>query len=153
MWVEKEYYWDPHMTHKQKTNTEFVRDIQAFLEPYSLKGIYVDPSAAAFKEEMRRAQIHVIDANNEVNEGIYKMTSLMMDGTLSVCADCPNLIKEIEGYVWDSKKAERGEDAPLKQNDHAIDALRYVCASHKIVTFDLVDYYRKQQQKLQQRWQ
>lgn len=45
---------------------------------------------------------------------------------------CSNLVREIEGYVWDEKKARLGQDAPLKKNDHAVDALRYAVHSHKV---------------------
>jgi hypothetical protein len=47
-----------------------------------------------------------------------------------VVENCVNLIKEIESYVWDAKKVEKGEDAPLKQFDHCVDNLRYICYSH-----------------------
>ena len=38
---------------------------------------------------------------------------------------CTNLIKEFYSYSWDTKAIERGEDAPLKVDDHCLDALRY----------------------------
>lgn len=28
-------------------------------------------------------------------------------------------------YTWDEKAANRGEDKPIKENDHAMDAVRY----------------------------
>jgi hypothetical protein len=59
----------------------------------------------------------------------------MYKGNLVVCSECVNLVKELEGYVWDSKKAGRGEDEPLKGSgvlDHACDALRYAIATHKV---------------------
>ena len=66
LWVEKEFYWDPKVKHRQKTNSEFADNVQEFLEPYSIKGIYIDPSAAAFKLELRKRGLQCIDANNEV---------------------------------------------------------------------------------------
>ena len=38
-----------------------------------------------------------------------------------------NLIKEFASYIWDAKAGERGEDKPVKEHDHALDALRYFC--------------------------
>ena len=49
---------------------------------------------------------------------------------------CPNLIREIEGYVWDPKLGEKGIDAPLKRDDHALDALRYAVNTNHVVTYD-----------------
>jgi len=138
LWVEKEYYWNPNPktgTGRQKTNEEFANDVQAFLEPYSVKQIYIDPSAAAFKVDLRRRGLHVVDANNEVLDGITMLASEMRRGALVICSECKNTIREIESYVWDSKAAERGRDEPIKKDDHAVDALRYVLASHKVETY------------------
>lgn len=135
MWVEKEYYWDSKAKGRQKLNAEYARDVQEFLEPYGVKQIYMDPSAASMKEELRRKGLTVIDADNDVWNGINKMTSEMSEGNLFVVKDCVNLIKEIENYVWDTKKSQQGEDAPIKKGDHACDALRYVIQSHKVQTY------------------
>lgn len=134
MWVEKEYYWNVAETHRQKTNAEYLRDMQEFLRDYPVRAIYIDPSAAAFKLEMRRSGMHVVDANNEVLEGIQAVSQLIGEGTLTILDSCRNLIKEIEGYVWDTKKGEQGKDAPVKKNDHAVDALRYAVVTHKVNT-------------------
>lgn len=148
MWVEKEYYWDCKKTGRQKINSEFSDDIQQFLEPYALKGIYIDPSALSMKLELQRRGMHIIDANNDVFNGIQMMTTEMGKGNLYVHQDCPNLIKEIENYVWDSKKSAQGDDAPVKKGDHAVDALRYVMASHKVIEYKPykdnqgVDYFK-----------
>jgi len=135
LWLEKEYYWDPKEKGVQKTNSEFARDVSEFLEPYDIKALYIDPSAAAFKEELRRFGIRPIDANNNVLDGIQIMTSEMAKGSFVVCSECKNSIKEIESYVWDPRAAEKGIDAPLKKNDHAIDAIRYCLASHKVPVY------------------
>lgn len=145
MWVEKEYYWDPSKSHRQKTNAEFAEDVQAFLEPYSIKNLYIDPSAASFKIELRKREIHCVDANNNVEDGIVIMTNEMHKGNLVVCSDCKNTIREIESYVWDPKAAQRGWDEPLKKDDHAMDALRYAIATHKVAVYDP---YAKQQDHL-----
>jgi PBSX family phage terminase large subunit len=139
VWVEKEYYWNVGETNRQKTNTEYLRDLQAFLDGYPLKGIYIDPSASAFKLEMRRAGFPTIDGNNDVLDGIQLVSQMMADGTLTILNYCHNLIREVESYVWDTRKGELGEDAPVKKNDHAIDALRYIIATHKIAKYDPPD--------------
>ncbi len=132
LWVEEEYYYDPKAQGRQHTNAEFANEVQAFLEPYNVRHLYIDPSAAAFQLELQRRGMHVIHANNEVENGIQMMTAEMKKGNLYVCANCTNTIREIESYVWDSKQAEKGYDEPMKKNDHAVDALRYAIASHKI---------------------
>ena len=74
----------------------------------------------------------------------------MKAGKLFVCAGCDNLIREIEGYVWHPKCKEKGEDEPLKQNDHAVDALRYAINTHKPSRFDQEEYNRKLENQMKQ---
>lgn len=134
-WIEKEYVWNSHEKGRQKTNSELADDVYSFLEPYSLRGIYIDPSAAAFKVELRRRGMVTIDADNDVLSGITFMTSEMSKGNLFICDNCSVTIKEIEKYSWDPKKAEKGEDAPIKKEDHCIDACRYALYSHKVTAY------------------
>ena len=49
----------------------------------------------------------------------------MNTGKIVFTPNCKNLFKELSSYVWDEKAAERGEDAVVKQHDHAMDAMRY----------------------------
>lgn len=135
LWVEKEYYWDSVKQQRQKTNSEYADDMQKFLEPYGITHLYIDPSAASFKLEMRRRHFPVIDADNDVLNGIQTLTSEMQQGNLFICSECTNLIREIQGYVWDPKSAKTGRDEPLKQNDHAVDATRYAIHTHKVITY------------------
>ena len=136
MWIEKEYYWNSADRHRQKTNSEYADDLQKFLEPYGVKAIYIDPSAAAFKLEMQRRGMHCVNADNNVLNGIGYMTNEMKMGRLVVHKDCPELIREIQGYVWDTSSAKKGIDAPMKQDDHLLDALRYGCFTHKCPSFE-----------------
>jgi PBSX family phage terminase large subunit len=150
--VQKEYYWDPAKRGRQKTNAEYADDLQAFLEPYGVKKIYVDPSAASFKLELRRRGMHTVDAVNDVEDGITKMTSEVKRGVVTIHKDCTNLIREIEGYVWDPSASKKGRDEPLKKHDHAIDALRYAVMTHKVSTWDEDAYYNKQEQYLREKY-
>lgn len=132
LWVEKELFWDPKKHERQKTNSELAIEVQEFLEPYSVKQVYIDPSAESFQIELKRLGIHAVHARNQVDYGIQLMTSEMAKGNLFVCSSCTNTIRQIEGYVWDTKGAEDGEDAPLKKEDDSVDALRYAIATHKV---------------------
>jgi PBSX family phage terminase large subunit len=148
LWVEKEYYWDSKKTQRQKTSSEFADDLKEWMEPYGVRSVYIDPSAAHFKLDLQRRGIHPVSADNDVNNGIIKLTSELKAGRLFICTGCDNLIREIEGYVWHPKCKEKGEDEPLKQNDHAIDALRYAINTHKPTTYNQDAEKMKRQQEL-----
>lgn len=134
-WVEAEYVWDSKKKGRQKTNSEYANDVEEFLEPYGVKNVYVDPSAASFKVELQKRGIHVVDANNDVLNGLSFMASEMQRGALFVINTCKYLIEEIEGYVWDTKSAEKGIDKPLKVADHSVDATRYAVFTHKVAPY------------------
>jgi PBSX family phage terminase large subunit len=123
--VLEEYYWDSAKEGRQKTDQQYADDLAEFIGRRQVKGIIVDPSAASFILELRQRGFPVIPADNAVVDGIRLTASWIASGRLKVSKKCVNLIREIESYVWDEKAQLRGEDAPLKKNDHACDALRY----------------------------
>ena len=135
MWVEREYVWDSRERQRQKTDAEYAQDLQSFIAGKRITGIYLDPSAASFRTELLRLNIRPRYAENEVLEGIRYMSNLFVSGTLKICDHCTFLIQEMQSYVWDPKSIQRGEDKPLKSNDHCLDALRYACFTH---------FYKKQ---------
>ncbi len=125
--VVDEYYFDSRETGRQKTGSEYVQDLEKFIGHGSYPlAIVVDPSAASFQEEMRRRGITPTDADNSVLDGIRDVAALLSQGRLTVSPSCQSLIREFASYVWDSKAQSRGEDKPIKEHDHALDALRYV---------------------------
>lgn len=131
IWVEDEYYFDSKVHQRQKTDGEYAEDLKRFIQDRGIKAIYMDPSAVSFRVECQRQGIaNIFEADNEVIDGIRKVGDLLNSGTLKVCRRCDNLIKEFQSYVWDPKCAVTGVDKPMKQNDHALDSLRYAIYTH-----------------------
>lgn len=131
MWVEDEYYFDSKTQQRQKTDSEYAADLKKFITNRPIKAIYIDPSAASFKLELQREGIdNLFEAQNEVLDGIRLVSMYLNNGTIKICKKAANLIKEFQSYVWDAKSLKTGEDKPLKQSDHALDALRYAIYSH-----------------------
>lgn len=131
VWLEKEYYYDSKKELRQKSDYEYALDLVDFMAGYNVKQIYIDPSAASFKQELYRNDIsHISDAKNDVVPGIRFQSMLLSNGTYKVCCNCVESIKEYGNYLWDSKASERGEDKPLKRSDHSMDAQRYALFSH-----------------------
>jgi len=88
--------------------------------------IAVDPAAATFKMELfERGRSDVINAHNRVVPGIQMCQSLFYAGHLFVGPECPELVKEMPGYMWSTKATEKGNTEPVKENDDAVDAMRY----------------------------
>lgn len=130
-WKQKEYYYSSKEHHRQKTDSEYAEDLQAFIQGYNVDAIYLDPSAASFKAECQKQGINnICDANNDVINGIRFVAQLISNGTYKVCRNCKNTIREFGSYVWDTKASERGEDKPVKEHDHCLDADRYAIFTH-----------------------
>lgn len=127
--VEREYYYDSAKVGRPKTDEELVRDIKDFISYKNVSAIYVDPAAASFKIALQQADLPVIDANNDVLLGIKIVDKFISGKNLVVHRSCSNTRESLQSYAWDPKCAERGEDKPIKKNDHASDALRYAMAS------------------------
>lgn len=121
----REYYYSGRDAGKQKTDSEYADDLKAWLDDTKIKAILVDPSAASFIAELRKRGYKVMKAKNEVEDGIRVVGTKLNQNKLVFSEACPNTIKEFGSYVWDEKAAEHGEDKPVKEHDHAMDAVRY----------------------------
>lgn len=130
LWIVNEYYHSGREHGRQKEDAEYADDLIRFVGADRPRFVIVDPSAASFKVALRRRGLMAKDAENDVLEGIRMTSTMIAKRKLRVNRDrCKNLIKEIVSYVWDEKAAERGQEKPLKQNDHACDAMRYLVAT------------------------
>ena len=93
----------------------------------STEAVIVDPSAASFIAELRKRHIRVKKASNSVLDGI-RFTSMLLNTKKILFFDsCKETRKEFASYIWDEKALDRGQDAPVKQHDHCMDAVRYFC--------------------------
>jgi PBSX family phage terminase large subunit len=141
-WVEREFYWDPAKTNRQKTDAEISRDLREFLGGIDPEVIYIDPSAASLKLQLRADGFHQIrDADNSVLDGIRTVSTLTVSGRHAICSNCRQTIEDKSNYVWNTKLAVKsGKDKPIKQNDHTQDAERYGVQSrygHEFTTPEL----------------
>jgi PBSX family phage terminase large subunit len=132
--VDREYYYDSQKAMHEKTDSEYADDLEAFARgtgEWEGQGsaeyfdIVLDPSAASFAAELRKRGYVVIDADNEVLDGIRMTASAISSGLIEIAAECVNGDREMQTYAWNAKKAKQGEEAPIKTHDHWPDALRY----------------------------
>lgn len=126
LWITREYRWTSRRERKQKTDEEYADDFMAFMgESYC--ATIIDPSAASFIEALRRRGVYVMEADNDVLNGIRRVSTLMSRCLLKICSDCKGTIDELESYHWDDKAALVGIEKPIKEDDHGCDVVRYLC--------------------------
>lgn len=93
---------------------------------YSLTNVAVDNSAAGLIADLRDAGLPANGQKGRVLDGIASVQGrLEIAGDerprLTVDPSCVETINEFESYVWKPEK-----DEPVKDNDHAMDAIRYL---------------------------
>ena len=119
----REYYYSGRDNQASKTDEEYYRELEKLAGNLSIKSVIVDPSAASFIEVIRRhKRFRVRKAENDVIPGIATTARYLQDGTIKIHSSCKDAIREFGLYRWDEKSP---EDRPIKENDHAMDDIRY----------------------------
>lgn len=137
-----EYYYSGREEKRQKTVGELVDGLANMLCDIEPKRVIVDPSAAALITELRKRGYHTQGADNDVLNGISDVCTMLEQGQLFFMGCCKNTIEEFGLYMWDTKAADNGADAPIKENDHCTDAIRYFVKTRKLVQKDGKELYR-----------
>ncbi len=121
----REYYYDGRKTKTPRTDEEHYAALKQLAGDVAdkVRAVIVDPSAASFIECIRRHGLfRVWQADNSVLNGIRDTSSLLQMQYLHICDNCTDIIREFSLYRWDESAA---EDRPIKENDHAMDDMRY----------------------------
>ncbi|WP_238884498.1 PBSX family phage terminase large subunit [Clostridium sp. YIM B02551] len=122
----KEYYYSGREEVKQKTDNKYYTDLEEFLGDIIPKEIIIDPSAASFIAVIReKGKYKVRKANNDVDDGIRNVSRALSLGLIFFNNCCEMIFREFFSYIWDEKASRTGKDKPVKENDHAMDAIRY----------------------------
>lgn len=120
----KEYYYNGREKGIQRTDEEYCDDIERLAEGHKITRVIVDPSATSFITALKRRKFTVEKANNDVLDGIRRTAVYLKNGNIKIHRSCVNSIAEFGLYRWDEKST---EDKVIKENDHAMDDIRYFC--------------------------
>jgi PBSX family phage terminase large subunit len=119
LWVEDEWY---------KTG-QTDSQIAEYVSAQHFNKVYPDPESPSAIEELKKRKVNireVVKNKDSVKNGITKVRELFKSGKLHINKRCVNLIYELETYAYPEKKdAHNPDENPIKENDHACDALRY----------------------------
>jgi PBSX family phage terminase large subunit len=121
-----EYYYDARAEGRQKTDSEYVRDLKRLAAGRAVEQVIVDPSAAGFIQALRREGWTVRRADNRVLEGIRATAQALRDGSVVICQGCEAAAREFSLYRWADDDT---RDRVVKEHDHAMDEIRYFVMS------------------------
>ena len=104
------------------TDEDYCGRIEELAAGLKVKRVIVDPSASSFITALRRRGFTVLRAKNDVLDGIRVTAGLFRAGVIQIHPCCRDTVRELSLYRW----ADGGErDAVVKENDHAMDDIRY----------------------------
>jgi len=125
--IEKDsdgHYWVSNEWYKREQTTEQIIEWTRGLKS---NAVYPDPAEPDRIQLMKNAGLNVRDVSKDVVAGIDTVRELLKQGRLHIHKDCVNTIAEFETYRYEESRPDKNEpEKPVKDNDHALDALRYV---------------------------
>lgn len=124
VWYKTKEYHHSGRGGSQKTDSEYSADMAKFINDKKTR-IIVDPSAASFIAQLKKDGFVVRKANNDVINGIRNVATSLNNKKIKYNDCCKETKREFTSYIWDEKAADRGEDRPIKENDHHMDSDRY----------------------------
>lgn len=127
--IKKDYngcYWITDEFYEQgRTESEIVDTVVSL----GFNKVFPDPENASGIEALRKAGVNIRTVNKKsgsVIAGVSKVQEMIKQGRLKVLAHCINVISEFESYCYPERKGKLPNENPLKENDDAMDAIRYV---------------------------
>ncbi len=133
-----EYYHSGRKAGKQKSPSEYAEEFIEFTgvihaaRMTQIFYLYLDPSAGGLREEIKRKAIElpytilIRDAENDVALGISRVQKLLAFYLIRFSPHQENAIEEFGTYEYDKKSIEKGKEIPVKDEDHCMDAIRYM---------------------------
>ncbi len=119
----REYYYDSRKIGVSKTDEEHYEGLCQLAGNLNIEAITVDPSAASFITLIRKkGKYKVVPAKNNVVDGIRQVSSVLKDNKIKICNTCKDSMREFSLYRWEDSQS---KDVPVKENDHAMDDIRY----------------------------
>ena len=121
-----EFYFNSREEHRQMTDEEYAGALEKLAGGRRITAVIVDPSAASFIEVLRRRGWRVVKADNDVLSGIRVTADHLKSGRIVICRECEACLREMDAYVWEAGGT---KDRVRKENDHAMDDMRYFAAT------------------------
>ncbi|MBP6045256.1 terminase large subunit [Candidatus Woesebacteria bacterium] len=109
--------------------------IAEYVHSCKFNSVYPDPESPSAIEVMNTKGIPVVEVTknkDSIQNGINRVRQLLKTGKLKIHKSCVNLISEFETYAYPEKRPNSNEyENPIKEHDHALDALRYALSTNK----------------------
>jgi len=117
------HYWITDEWYKSKQTTEQIGQVALSARPIEC---YPDPAEPDRIQILIGMGLNCREVSKDIVAGVDRVRELFKQNRIHIHPDCKNLIWELETYRYPDKKPDKNEEEkPVKENDHALDALRY----------------------------
>ena len=129
-YLMEETYYDAQERGIAQSDSDRVNDIIRLQNKYGLdrtSTLYLPHDAASLKAQCRkdkRIKMKVRTYAPDTFKDINTIQDLINRERFHIHKSCKNSIKQAQTYSWDIKAQQRGEDKPLKIDDHCCDMWR-----------------------------
>ena len=129
-YLMEETYYDAQERGIAQSDSDRVNDIIRLQNKYGLdrrSTLYLPHDAASLKAQARkdkRIKMKVRTYAPDTFKDINTIQDLINRERFHIHKSCKNSIKQAQTYSWDIKAQQRGEDKPLKIDDHCCDMWR-----------------------------
>ena len=126
----EETYYDKEEKGVAQTDSERVETIIELQEKYGLgitSTLFIPHDAASLKAECEkdhRIKMNIETYTPNTYKDIQVIQDLIAKRRFKICDTCKHSIMQAQTYSWDKKAQQRGEDKPLKIDDHCPDMWR-----------------------------
>ena len=129
-YLQEETYYDAQVKGVTQSDSDRVNDLVRLQDKYNLgrrNTIYLPHDAASLKAQCRkdkRIKMKIRTYAPDTYKDIHRIQDLFNDNKFHIHTSCHNSITQAQTYCWDTKAQQRGEDKPLKIDDHCPDMWR-----------------------------
>ena len=129
-YLQEETYYDASKKGVAQSDSDRVNDIIRLQNKYGLgrrSTIFLPHDAASLKAQCRkdkRIRMKVRTYAPDTFKDINRIQDLFNNRRFFIHESCKNSITQAQTYCWDTKAQQRGEDKPLKVDDHCPDMWR-----------------------------
>ena len=129
-YLQEETYYDAGQRGVAQSDSDRVNDIVMLQDKYQLgrkSTIFLPHDAASLKAACRkdpRIKMKVRTYAPDTYKDINRIQDLFNTRRFFIHESCKNSITQAQTYCWDTRAQQRGEDKPLKVDDHCPDMWR-----------------------------
>ncbi len=120
-------YWIVSEWYKTQKTDEQIADV---VLAHHFDEVYPDPESPSAIAELEKRGVYcreVVKNKDSIKNGINSIRALFLQNKIHIHSSCVNLINELETYSYpESREGRNEEENPVKEHDHALDALRYM---------------------------